>query len=93
MEDQEVLVAGDEVGGLSTHSEREELVVLGVPAVGDGDIDFHEICVVDDDRQKGQASVFGQVAVKFRLAQDLGQFCRGSGREEESTGGRGASRA
>jgi hypothetical protein len=63
---------------------------MGVTAVGDGDIDFHEIGVVDEDSQKGHASVLGQVAVKLRLAQDLGQFGRGGGREEELPGGRGA---
>ena len=90
MEDEEILVAGDKVGGLSTHGEFEEPVVLGIAAVGDGGIDFHEIGVVDEDSQKGHASVFGQAAVKLRLAQDLGQFCRGGGREEESPGGCGA---
>jgi hypothetical protein len=75
MEDQEILVAGDQVGSLSTHGELEKRVVLGVTAVGDGGIAIHEIAVVDDDSHKGHASVIGQVAIKFRLAQDLGRFC------------------
>lgn len=49
MDDEEIAVAGDEVGSLSTHSELEKLVVLGVTAAGDGDIDFHKLGVVDDD--------------------------------------------
>jgi len=54
------------------HERYEELVVLGITAFSDGDSDFHKIGVMDKDSQKGHASVFGQVAIKLWLMQDLG---------------------
>ena len=48
MQDQEVLVPGDEVGRVSADGELEELVVFRVPAVRDGLVDFDKIGVVDD---------------------------------------------